>query len=158
MTKKNDIDDEIIKNSRFSSLFWSGSKPPYIEEIANFEKELLSLPKKLEFRMCKNVFQREMKEDPAKIKEKNSSKIIILADKTRNYYKCDLQQYEKLVTENISKEYRKANENELNQVNMEAVKIAKNEKLENKMEIFTPDEAYLKIKDHKPEFHNALIT
>ena len=93
-----------------------------------------------------------MKEDLAKIKEKNSSKIIILADKTRNYYKCDLQQYEKLVTENISKEYRKANENELNQVNMEAVKIAKNEKLENKMEIFTPDEAYLKIKDHKPEF------
>ena len=93
-----------------------------------------------------------MKEDLAKMKEKNSSKIIIFADKTRNYYKCDLQQYEKLVTENISKEYRKANGNELKQLNMEAVKIAKNKKLENKMEIFTPGEAYLAIKDHKPVF------
>ena len=79
-------------------------------------------------------------------------KVIIAADKTRNYYKCELQQYEKLVTENISKDYKKANVTELNEVNTDAMKIANSEKLENKMEIFTPEEAYVTIKDHKPDF------
>ena len=57
-----------------------------------------------------------------------------------------------MLTENVSKVYRKGNETELNEVNIKASKTAKKEKLENRMEIYTPDEAYLTIKEHKPDF------
>ena len=57
-----------------------------------------------------------------------------------------------MVTENVTKVYRKGNESELNEVNIKVSKIAQKEKLENRMEIFTPGEAYITIKDHKPDF------
>ena len=55
--------------------------------MCNFEKKLLELPKKLEFRICNNTFQKEMKEDLSKMKQNNPDKVIISADKTRNYYR-----------------------------------------------------------------------
>ena len=93
--------------------------------MVSFEKEFLDLPKNLEFRQYNNGFQKEMKDDLKKMKRNNSNKVIVAADKTRNYYKCDLPKYEKMVTENISKEYKKANETELNEVNQKAAEIAK---------------------------------
>ena len=149
---ENNIDDEDIETSKFSSIFRSPAKPPFIKEMEAFEKEFLEVPKKLEYRKFNNMFQREMKEDLKKMKTNDSKKVIIAADKTRNYYKCDLPTYEKMVTENISKEYKKANETELNEVNLKAAKIAKKEKLENRMLIFTPGESYITIKDHKTDF------
>ena len=97
-------------------------------------------------------FQREMKEDLKKMKMNDSEKIIIAADKTRNHYKCDLPRYEKMLAENISKEYKKANETELNEVNLKASRIAKKENLEKRMQTFTPGESYITIKDHKTGF------
>ena len=46
---ENDIDDEDTENRKFSSIFRSSAKPPFIKEMAEFEKEFLDLPKKLEF-------------------------------------------------------------------------------------------------------------
>ena len=76
-----------------------------------------------------------MKDDLSKMKRSNPDKVIISADKTCNYYRCDLTQYDKLLTENVSKVYRKGNQTELNEVNIKVSKIAKKEKLENRMEI-----------------------
>ena len=139
--KENDIDDEDIENAKFSSIFRSTAKPPFIKEMVQFEKEFLDIPKKLEFRQCNNRFQREMKEDLKKMKRNDSNKVIIAADKTRNYYKCDLPKYEKMVVENISKEYKKADETELNEVNQKAAEIAKKLNLEKRMQKFTPGES-----------------
>ena len=44
----------------FSSIFKSGGKPPAISDMVNFEKDLLDLPKKLEFCTYTNEFQRTM--------------------------------------------------------------------------------------------------
>ena len=46
---ENDIDDEDTENRKFSSIFRSSAKPPFIKEMVEFEKEFLDLPKKLEF-------------------------------------------------------------------------------------------------------------
>ena len=75
------IDIENTDNQRFSSLFQSGAKPPFIEEMGNFEKDLLELPKKLEFSKCNNVFQKEMKENLQKMKNDNLTNVIIAAEK-----------------------------------------------------------------------------
>ena len=52
-------DDERFENSKFSMLFKSDTKPPFIESMELFEKEL-DIPKKLEFRNYTNPFQREI--------------------------------------------------------------------------------------------------
>ena len=143
---------EHYENGRFSSLFKSVAKPPPIEQMEQFEKDLLNLPKNLEFRNYTNEFQREMKENLNKMSTDNFNKIIVPVDKSRNYYVCPLQEYKKLVTENISKEYRLANDTELNEVNHKAAQIARKENLERKMEIFTPGEAYVTVKDTKTGF------
>ena len=44
-SENEEIKDENIVNGKFSYLFRSGTKPPYIKEMCNFEKELLELPK-----------------------------------------------------------------------------------------------------------------
>ena len=38
-------DDEHIENSKFSSIFKSGAKPPSIGDMVNFEKDVLDLQK-----------------------------------------------------------------------------------------------------------------
>ena len=144
-------DDENIENSRFKRLFKSEAKPPFIEEMEQFEKDLLELPKKLEYRQHINEFQKLIKGNLKKIREDNPNKIIVAADKTRNYYVCDLQKHDKLLMENISKEYRLADPSELTQVNIRASKIAKKEGLEKRMQIFTPGNAYFTNKDHKKD-------
>ena len=55
----------------------------------------------------------------------------------------------KLLTENISKEYKVANLSELREVNIKASEIAKKEGLEKRMQIFTPGNAYFTHEDHK---------
>ena len=64
-----------------------------------------------------------MKENLNKMSTDNFNKIIVPVDKSRNYYVCPLQEYKKLVTENISKEYRLANDTELNEVNHKQLKL-----------------------------------
>ena len=45
---EDDIDDEDVEISKFSSIFRSPVKPPFIKEMEGFEKEFLEIPKKLE--------------------------------------------------------------------------------------------------------------
>lgn len=70
---------------------------------------------------------------------------------------CESETYKKLLTENVTKMYKKASKTDLQEVNCEASKIAKKERFENKMEIFTPSEAYLTIKDHKCDFLTNIL-
>ena len=86
------------------------------------------------------------------MKENNPSIVIVSADKTRNYYACNVSRYEKLLTECISNEYKIALPGELNEVKLKAANIARKECLAKIMQIFTHDEAYLTFKDHKPDF------
>ena len=79
--------------------------------------------KNIEFKSVSNNFRRHLTDD---IKAINSSdKVFISADKSRNIYKIDKNQYTKLLNENITKAYRKTNKNCLNKINKDASKIAK---------------------------------
>ena len=92
-------DKEPYEKNRFSTLFTGAETPPYIEQIEHFEKDLLEIPKNLEFRCYTNQFQREMKNNLNSMTTKNPKNVIVPADKTRNYYACPVNTYEKILTE-----------------------------------------------------------
>ena len=77
--------------------------------------------KNIEFRNVKNYFQEKLKEDINEIK--TSDKVFVAADKSRHIYKMDKQQYAKLLTENVTKTYKKSNISKINNINFTAKKI-----------------------------------
>ena len=78
--------------------------------------------KNIEFRNVSNTFQDQLRNDISEIR--NTEKVIIPADKTRNLYKMEKDDYNKYFTENITKTYKKSNMNKVNKLNLEVNKIA----------------------------------
>ena len=61
--------------------------------------------KNIEFKKVKNDFQTKMMNDLKSIREKD--KIYVKADKTRNLYEVEPAEYEKMLNDNITKNYQK---------------------------------------------------
>ena len=62
-----------------------------IDDLTNFEQHLYIMIKNIEFKSVSNNFRRHLTDD---IKAINSSdKVFISADKSRNIYKIDKNQY-----------------------------------------------------------------
>ena len=76
--------------------------------------------KNIEFKFVNNNFQRQLTDD---IKAINSSdKVFVSADKSRNIYKMDKDQYTKVLQENITKTYIKTNKNYVNKITKRQVR------------------------------------
>ena len=87
----------------------SRRSPSHIPELKDFENDLVSLIQRTKFKKTFNIFPQVLKND---IRNINSSKdIIVAADKTRNMYKMSHEKYDKLVSNSITLNYRKAEEN-----------------------------------------------
>ena len=87
-------------------------------ELKTFEEELLEIIKELEMRPMMNPLQQRMKEDLQKMK--NMEEVIVKADKTSNLYLIKPDEYKKLLSNNITAEYKKSDENMVNRINVEA--------------------------------------
>ena len=103
-------------------VFKSRKCPPQHKGLIAFENDLLKLIKSVTFRKVRNKFQDNLRKDIISIKK--SKNIYIFADKTNNLYETDISSYNKLLTENISKTYRKTNNKSYNSINKEAKAIA----------------------------------
>ena len=88
--------------------------------MTGFESNL-DLIKNLEFRQIRNSFQGKLKNDKEYIKK--SDKIFVFANKSRNVDEVKLEQYKKLLKENITKSYEKPNLTKLNNINNKGKKI-----------------------------------
>ena len=128
--------------------FKSTNPPPPIRELAAFEDDLHKLVKDIEFRPVRNNFQNDLKAQIRKIHE--SQDVIIKADKSKNLYSVPIQEYNVLLENNITTEYKKTNDERIKKVNIEASKIAKNIKLDDRIDKYVESDAFLTIKDHKP--------
>ena len=80
----------------------------------------------------------------------------MLADKSRNIYKMDRETYEKLLYENITKIYKKADEKKVRAINVDVKKIAKDLELEVRIEKMQESECYITVKDHKEDFPHKI--
>ena len=91
-----------------------------------------------------------MKSDLEKIN--NMDSVIVASDKTKNFYKMKKNEYEKLLLENITKEYEKTTKSMVDNNDKKSADLARKINQEDRMETYTMSEAYLTVKDHKETF------
>ena len=108
----------------------------------------------IQFKPVKNKFQLQLSQDAKSIR--NSSKAFVPADKTTNLYTMQVSQYKKLLNDNITVKYKKANNQIIKNINKEAQSIATNLELDNSIEQYSNKSAFITIRDHKPNFLNNI--
>ena len=96
-------------------------------------------------------FQRKLQKDVKEIKKLKT--LLVPADKTTNLYSVPKDRYNKLLTENITKDYKKCETDVKHQINKEAKHIAQNLQLDDRIESFSEKNAFITLKDHKENFH-----
>ncbi len=116
--KKPDEDGEQDRNFGFKTQ----KSPPPNTALTGFENDIYNLISNIKFKKVESEFQQKLKRDVKKIKD--SDKIIVSADKSTNLYKMKVDDYRKVVKENVTKTYRKAPENSEKEINEEVSKIA----------------------------------
>ena len=112
---------KLNSNNAESCDFKSVKCPPVIQEMTDFENDLQQIIKGAEFRQICNSFQGKLKNDIEHIKKSN--KIFVFANKSRNIYEVEQEEYKKLLKENITKNYKKSNLTKLHNINKSAKKI-----------------------------------
>ena len=131
-------------------IFKSRKCPPQHKDLIQFENDLLELIKSVKFKKVKNKFLDQLHKDISTIKK--SKNVFIFADKTWNIYETDRNTYKKLLTDNISKTYKKMEYNIYNKINKEAKTIANNYRVSERVDCLAKSNAFVSLKDHKPNF------
>ena len=114
--------ESLIKRMRWKAFFYeqgktnefvdnnfgfkSNKSPPQNQHLNAFEHDMYDMVKNIEFKQIPNKFQQQLQKDKKSILQ--SDKVIVPADKTNNLYKVSVNNYNKLLTENITKSYKKA--------------------------------------------------
>ena len=96
--------------------------PPPIKELKYFQDGLCEIAKNIQFRKVNNnKFQNKLKDDLKAIKDEE--KVIVAADKTRNYYKMEKERYKDLLNNNITKDYKKVDDNVITDITKDDNKL-----------------------------------
>ena len=132
------LDSNRNKNETYG--FKSLNCPPAVEEMAQFENDLLLLIKNLEFKKVRNEFQMRLRDDIKEIEASN--KMLVSADKWRYIYKMEKDEYKKLLRDNITKTYKKSNGKKFRDINFAAKKIAEKSSIVDRVEVM---QAYIPI-------------
>ena len=75
--------------------------------------------------------------------------MYIGADKSTNYYKMDKGSHETLLKKNVTKDYKKTNQDRVNNINVKQKEIVTKLDLEERFLATQKKEATITIKDHK---------
>ena len=113
---------KLGSNEKESFGFKSHKCTPSVDQLAEFESGLLKMVHNIEFRPVRNNFLSKLKDDMKVIN--NTKEVLINADKSTNNYKMNKNAYNKYLTENITKTYKKTNKNKVSRINSEAKKRA----------------------------------
>ena len=118
--------------------------------MKDFENDLLTLTENVKFKTVSDKFLNQLNEDINKIR--SSDKLFVPADKTENYYEITKENYKKILHDNITKTYEKAQPSLPKKINIEAKKMAKSFSIDNKMDKTAKRQCFVTIKDHKDNF------
>ena len=141
---------KLEENNKETYGFKSRICPQSVDELSKFEDDLMLMIKNIDFRNVYSKFQEKLKYVITKIR--SSKKVIVPADKTRNLYKMEKEDYNKFSSENITKTYKKSNRNKVNKLNLDAKKIADKSLISDRIDQLQKNEAYITVKDHKENF------
>ena len=110
----------------------------------------MELVKNVTFRKVYSNFHDQRNKDINSIRKSNN--VFIFADKARNLYETSKENYNKLLTENITKTYRKATNKIYSNINKEAKAIASNYEIAKRVDGLPMTDVFITLKDHKPNF------
>ena len=103
--------NEITANFGFKSV----KIPPKNENFNQFESDLYDMVQNIEFEKVKSNFQIQLSNNVKNIKK--NPNLLVPADKTNNVYELTIEEYNKLLIENISKKYKKIAVSAINSIN-----------------------------------------
>ena len=130
--------------------FRSTRIPPPIKEIEEFEQDLWSMVEGIQFNKKRTQFQKRLINEVKEIKK--SKNLIIPADKTSNMYEVPVEKYNKLLKDNITKQYKKVDDKVIDDINKEAKKVTKKLDISDRVEKMPKKDAFITLKDHKQNF------
>ena len=131
----------------------SRNSPPQVQELLPFERAMTDLIQNITFKNTKSSFQNKLNDDiKNKIKKKDS--LLIPVDKTNNFYAMNPTSYDKLIKENVTKVYKKTCDDLVDALDAQSAKLAKQLKLDDRIEKLAKKEAFITLKDHKPNFQD----
>ena len=148
-TNSNDINESGKQTFGFKSK----QNPAQIHELQSFQNYLLDIIKSIQFRNAKDDFQTKMNSNISN--KKSSPNMFVSEDKTTNLYEILLNDYKKLLYEDITKTYKKSTNRLEYAINMEAKHIAKNIKLDDQIESLTKIPTFIILKDYKENFRSS---
>ena len=90
---------------RFDALFPTRKPAPWDKDLVDFENEFYDMIEEIKFTKRNNQLTTKITRDLRELK--NSNKVILFGDKTSNIYKIDKTRYERLLFENITRDYKK---------------------------------------------------
>ena len=146
--EKPELKGDLLETYNFKST----KAPPQMEHLNAFENDVYDLVSNIEFTGHRSSFQKKLNGDVKKIKM--SKDVIVAADKTSNLYSLSKEHYEKLLKDNVTKSYRKASGPIKHDIDMEGSDITTGLQLADRMEVIAEREAFITLKDHKPDFTN----
>ena len=135
LRKSNDTNND---RSRYFGLK-SKRAPPAVPEMKQFEEDVAKMVENIEFRHTTNEFIKRLDNDTRKIK--SSPNVLVFADKTKKLYEINATSYNKLLTENITKTYKLAQNDTTREINSELKDIATELKIDNRIETMAKSQA-----------------
>ena len=120
--------------------------------MSEFERRMGDMIQHVQFRQRENNFQKQLNKKVRQIK--NDNNILVKADKTSNFYKMSPNDYKTLLEKNIQSTYKKTSTKIENVLEKEQVQIATSLKIEDRVDKTARREAFVTLKDHKPNFEN----
>ena len=125
----------------------SDISPSQNPALTSFENDIYDMVRKV-----RNDFQDKLK---GGINEMRSSKnLFVFADKSTNLYEMSDTDYNRILGNSITSNYRKCENGVKHKIDKETKKIAGSLDLSKKMEWYASRSAFFIIKDHKPNFRN----
>jgi hypothetical protein len=117
-----------------------------------FEDDLVKLIQNISFRDINEPFLNTINKDLKTIN--NSKNVYVFADKTKNIYEISPTEYNKLLTENITKSYKLGYDSITADINEELCNISSQLNIGNRIDVMAETEAFITLKDHKDNFES----
>ena len=146
------LNPETTPCSKETYGFKSTKNPPPIEELKDFEDDMLKMIQSVKFKQVSNPFLSKLKEDTDSIQ--TEPKLLIAADKTTNFYKLEPSEYNDLLEKNITKFYKKAQPETTHAIHKQNKDIATKLGIDDRVDTTANKDAFITLKDHKPNFTN----
>ena len=134
----------------------SPNTPPNNRLLDSFETDLFKLIKMVKFKKVRNNFQMKLSQDINEVKTSNY--IWVKSDKSKNIYKIKPSNYQEILKSKIINNYKIDYINTIEQINKDTSNFASRLQIEDRLGKFKKKDAYILIKDHKPNFENKLPT